>query len=140
MRYRIVIFSLLLSLVLVNNAFSASFALIVNKNNPAASISESDARQIYLGKKSAWDNGQPIVLYMQQSEELNREFSEVVTKKTSQQLQIYWKKALFTGTGRPPVEMKDDAEMKKFISVDPKGIGYISRSALDDSVKELKIR
>lgn len=140
MKYTTVLAATLLLATLATTALAADFVLIANKGNTISSLSENDARQIYLGKKSTWPDGQSIVLYMQQNEAVNSTFAEAVAKKTSQQFQIYWKKALFTGTGRPPIEVRDDAEMKKFIAADPRGIGYISRAAFDGSVKEINIR
>lgn len=139
MKYLKILFLILMFSGVTASAFAADFALVVNKNNTLTSLSENDAKQIYLGKKTSWSNGQTIVLYVQHDEAVTRSFVDSVTKKTVQQFYIYWKKALFTGTGTPPIELKDDAEMKKFIAADPRGIGYISRDALDGSVKEVKL-
>lgn len=140
MKYISVLVATLLLSSLATTVLAADFVLIANKGNTVSSLSENDARQIYLGKKSTWPDGQAIVLYMQQNEAVTGGFAEAVAKKTPQQFQIYWKKALFTGTGKPPIEVRDDAEMKKFIAADPRGIGYISRAAFDGSVKEISIR
>lgn len=134
-----ILFLSLLLCGLATSAFAADFALVVNKSNPLSSLSANDAKQMYLGKKTSWSNGQTIVLYSQYDEKVTQAFVDVVVKKTVQQFQIYWKKALFTGTGTPPIELKNDVEVKKFIAADPRGIGYISRAALDDSVKEIKL-
>ncbi len=60
--------------------------------------------------------------------------------KSAQQFSNFWKKALFTGTGRPPVKVMNDTEMKQKLASDPRGIGYISTAAVDDSVKVVKIK
>jgi len=95
---------------------------------------------IYLGNKKSWDNGEKIILYSQYDYVVRDAFTSKVLNKTGQQFATYWKKALFTGTGRPPVEVKNDLEMKKFIAADPRGIGYIDQASLDDSVKVVSIR
>ena len=139
MKYLTILFVSLVLVGFATTAFAADFVLIVNKNNALSSLSGNDAKQIYLGKKTSWNNGQSIVLYIQQDEAVTQSFAEAVVKKTVQQFQIYWKKALFTGTGTPPIELKNDDEMKKFIAADPRGLGYISRGSLDGSVKEIKL-
>jgi ABC-type phosphate transport system substrate-binding protein len=126
-------------MVFASSAVAADIVLVVNKSNPVSSLSAQDAKMIYLGNKKSWDNGEKITLYSQYDYAVREDFTGKVLNKTGQQFATYWKKALFTGTGRPPIEVKDDAEMKKFIAIDPRGIGYISSTALDDSVKALVI-
>jgi len=131
---------ILLLIVLPAVSFAADYVLVVNKNNPVSSLSREEAKQIYLGKKTTWDNGQKVLLYSQSNSNLTEALAQDVMKKTAQQLQIFWKKALFTGTGYPPIELSSDSEVKKFVAADPKGIGYISAAALDDTVRQVKLR
>ena len=42
---------------------------------------------------------------------------------------------MFTGKGTPPKEYAGNAEVKKAVAADPKAIGYIDKSAVDDTVK-----
>lgn len=140
MKRLILVMTALLATVLVSPVAAADYALVVNRENPVSTISSNDVKQIFLGKKTVWDGGAPIMLYIQQDEQVTALFVEDALKKTPQQFQIYWKKALFTGTGKLPIELHGDSDMKKFIAADVKGIGYISRSALDESVKEVKLK
>lgn len=136
----LLICSVMALMVLSATTAAADIVLVVNKGNPISSVSAQDAKLIYLGDKKSWDNGEKINLYSQYDYVVRDAFTSKVVNKTGQQFATYWKKALFTGTGRPPVEVKDDKEMKKFISADPRGIGYIDSSSLDDSVKVVNIR
>lgn len=135
----------LVSLVMVmmlfaTTAMATDVVLVVNKANPVASLSDKIAKKIFLGKKGSWDSGDKIMLYSQYDAQITDSFARKVLNKSAQQFATFWKKALFTGTGRPPIEVKDDAEMLKFIAADPRGIGYISRSAVDGSVKVIKLQ
>lgn len=139
MKLRMTLMLVAAAFLFSGSALAADYILIVNKANTTVSVSSKDAKKIYLGKKSSWDDGGRIVLYSQQSPELTKAFTEGVVKKSPQQFMVFWKKALFTGTGKPPVEVSSDAEMKKVVAQNPNGIGYINASALDDSVKQLQI-
>jgi len=132
--------SVIVLMVLSATTAAADIVLVVNTGNPVSSISTQDAKLIFLGNKKSWDNGEKIILYSQYDYVVRDAFTSKMLNKTGQQFATYWKKALFTGTGRPPVEVKNDVEMKKFISADPRGIGYIDSSSLDDSVKVVKVR
>ena len=46
-----------------------------------------------------------------------------------------WSKLVFTGKATPPKEYAGNAEVKKAAATDPKAIGYIDKSAVDDTVK-----
>jgi len=123
----------------VMSAYASDYAIIVHKDNPVSVLSKSDLKQIYLGKKGSWTNGESIVLYSLQDPDVTETFTSEIMSKSAQQFSLYWKKALFTGTGRPPLEMNSTAEMKRFIAADPRGIGYIPKSEVDGSVKVVKI-
>jgi len=136
----LLICSVIVLMVLSATTAAADIVLVVNKGNPVGSISAQDAKLIFLGNKKSWDNGEKIILYSQYDYVVRDAFTSKMLNKTGQQFATYWKKALFTGTGRPPVEVKNDVEMKKFISADPRGIGYIDSSSVDDSVKIVTVR
>ena len=55
------------------------------------------------------------------------------------QFQMYWRRALYSGTGIPPQKLADDAAMKKEITANPRSIGYISADSFDDTVKWVRI-
>ena len=63
------------------------------------------------------------------------EFYKKVLEKEPSQVQAIWAKIVFTGKGKPPKEYKSSAEVKKAISENVNAIGYIEKSAVDDSVK-----
>jgi len=45
------------------------------------------------------------------------------------------RKLVFTGKATQPKEFASNAEVKKAVAADPKAIGYIDKSAVDDTVK-----
>ena len=138
---RIKAFIILVVLIVSFNsmALAADVVLIINKANPMATVSNQDAQNIFLGKKTTWDTGKKIVLVDQQNQRVLDFFAKSIVKKSSQQYATYWKKALFTGTGIPPKAVDDDAEVKAFITGNKDAIGYISSAALDGSVKKLDL-
>ncbi len=42
---------------------------------------------------------------------------------------------IFTSRGQPPKEVTSGAQMKQRIAEDPRAIGYIDQSLVDDSVR-----
>ena len=111
--------------------------VIVNKGN-ANSVDSDFVRRIYTGALKGWPDGSPV-LALDQSEgtEAREQFSNTVLRKNMANLKAIWSQNIFTGKGLPPRLASPDAEMKRIVAAEPRAIGYIWRSQLDDSVKAI---
>jgi len=117
----------------------SSLADVVVVGNPALpdGMSKSDAKKVFLGKKSKYAGGNLKVIELTSANAEKEEFRSKVTKKSLAQLESYWSKQLFTGKGKPPVEVSNSNMIKAMIAQNPKGIGYIDEANVDGSVKVL---
>jgi ABC-type phosphate transport system substrate-binding protein len=109
---------------------SAEIVVIVNKDNPASRMFSEQASQFFLGKSAMFtpiDQGE--------GSKIRTEFYQKVADKDPAQVKAIWSKLVFTGKATPPKEFKSNAEVKKAVADDPKAIGYIDKSAVDESVK-----
>ncbi|MCE3260966.1 MAG: hypothetical protein K0R43_45 [Pseudoduganella sp.] len=110
-------------------ALAAEIVVIVNPKNPATRMFSEQAAQFFLGKSSLFT---PI----EHTEgPLRNEFSQKVLGKDTAQVKTQWSKLVFTGKGTAPKEYATSAEVKKAVAADVQAIGYIEKSAVDDSVK-----
>lgn len=110
--------------------FAAELVVIVNPKNPATRMFSEQAAQFFLGKSTLftpieYDDGVAI----------RNEFYAKVLQKDAAQVKTIWSKLVFTGKGTAPKEYKSAAEVKKAVAADVSAIGYIDKSAVDDSVK-----
>jgi len=129
---KIVISLALTALTMASFALSASAetVVIVSQKNPATRMFSEQASQFFLGKSTLFTpidqaEGSPI----------RAEFYRKVADKDAAQVKALWSKLVFTGKGTPPKEYTGNAEVKKAVAADPKAIGYIDKSAVDDTVK-----
>ena len=110
-------------------ALAAEIVVIVNPKNPASRMFSEQAAQFFLGKSTLFT---PV----EHTEgPLRNEFSQKVLGKDSAQVKAQWSKLVFTGKGTAPKEYGSSAEVKKAVAADVQAIGYIEKSAVDDSVK-----
>lgn len=109
---------------------SAEIVVIVNKANPATRMFSEQASQFFLGKSNMFT---PVD--QSESAPIRAEFYHKVADKDPSQVKAIWSKLVFTGKGQPPKEYTSNAEVKKAVAADPKAIGYIDKSAVDDTVK-----
>jgi ABC-type phosphate transport system substrate-binding protein len=108
---------------------AAEIVVVVNPKNPATRMFSEQAAQFFLGKSALFT---PI----EHTEgPLRNEFSQKVLGKDATQVKTQWSKLVFTGKGTAPKEFGSSAEVKKAVAADVNAIGYIEKSAVDDSVK-----
>lgn len=131
MKNHLLSLSLLIAGATINFPLCASeIAVIVNQKNPATKMFAEQAAQFFLGKSSTFT---PVD--QSQGSSIRAEFYEKVTGKDGSQVKAIWSKIVFTGKGVLPVEYATSAEVKKAVAANPNAIGYIEKSAVDDSVK-----
>jgi ABC-type phosphate transport system substrate-binding protein len=111
-------------------AHAAEIAVIVNPKNPATRMFSEQAAQFFIGKSTLFT---PVE--HNEGSALRNEFNTKVLGKDSAQVKSIWSKLVFTGKGTAPKEYANSAEVKKAVAADPSAIGYIEKSAVDDSVK-----
>ena len=108
----------------------AEVVVVVNPKAAESSLTKDQVAQFFLGKSTAMTPvDQP------DSAPVRAEFYKKVTDKDASQVKALWSKLVFTGKATMPKEVGDSAAVKKAVAADPKGIGYIDKSAADASVK-----
>jgi len=120
---------------------SAEVVAVVSAENPVSTLSKSQIADIFLGKMTRFPDGReasPIDQVENSSE--REEFYLKFAGKAPAQIKAYWSKIIFTGRGRPPPEVSNDVEVKKFIAKHPDAIGYIEQKWVDDSVKVIRTK
>jgi len=108
----------------------AETVVIVNPANPATRMFSEQAAQFFLGKSAMFT---PID--QAEGSHIRNDFYQKIADKDAAQVKAIWSKLVFTGKATAPKEMKSNAEVKKAVAADPKAIGYIDKSAVDDTVK-----
>ena len=108
----------------------AELVIIVNQQNPATRIFPSQAAQFFLG-------GSVLFTPVEQVEgsPIRAEFCKKVLEKSPDQVEAIWSKIVFAAKGKPPKQYKSSAEVKKAVADNVNAIGYIEKSAVDDTVK-----
>lgn len=129
-----------LLLLLNASAWALEVVLAVHPETRVESLSSQDVQMIFLGKKTAWNDGTPIVPFVQVESELTEAFINEKLGLTPRQYYLYWRKALFTGQGIPPAEVAGDTEMQQRLLATPGAIGYLARGALAPGVSAITVR
>lgn len=115
-----------------------SIVVIVNNENPIASLTASEAKLFYLRKlKSRWPginkNIRPVDRKTKCSERST--FYETILKMDDKAVESYFAERQFQNAERVPEKMNSDSEVIDYVSSEIGAIGYIKASSLTADAK-----
>ncbi|MBU0990977.1 MAG: substrate-binding domain-containing protein [Proteobacteria bacterium] len=112
---------------------------ICNKNIPVNTLSRNDIKNIFIGKKTTWDNQQKITFVVLKTENVYKEFLLEYLRKNKQQYELYWRQMIFTGEGFFPKFIDSEDKLIKFVAETDGAIGFLSHETDNDTVKIISI-
>jgi ABC-type phosphate transport system substrate-binding protein len=121
------------SMLFCTSAFSG-VVVIVHPSN-AATMDKKAISKVFLGKSKKFPGGGTALPIDISKGDVKSEFTKKVLGKSDSQIKAYWSKLLFTGKGQAPKSVDDDAAVIDLVSKNPSIIGYVSDSAVNDTVK-----
>lgn len=120
-------------------AAADSVAVIAHPSVPEKELNKTRLLDIYSGDVKNWSDGKPvIVMDLKPTGEIKETFYKYLGKSPSR-MKSLWMKRMLSGEGDPPLAVDSEAEMLKKVAATPGAIGFISRSAVTDTVKTLAI-
>ena len=122
------IFQLFLILfVLPQTVFAASnYYVVANIGNIDNSISKSELRDVYLGKKTFWpDNSRVNFSLVNHGNPNTEKFIAEVLDQSSDEFNRYWRRKLFSGSGVPPQRFNSEQELLEFVGKQKGAIGIV---------------
>lgn len=120
-------------------AVDSRLVVIAHPDCGTDSVSADFIQNVYIGKTAKWGNGAKAEPGTLKGGEIHELFLKDLVSKSVSQFSTFWKKIVFTGKGKPPKELADEAAMVEFVKSTPGAIGYVSASAAVEGVKVLKV-
>lgn len=122
-------------------ASATDVVTVVASNSSVTTLSRDQIGDLFLGKTSRFPDGeQAAPIDQPEGSHVRDAFYAAFTGKSAAQVKAYWSRLIFTGRGQPPREVANSLEVKRQLSQNPKAIGYIERSLVDESVRVLLAR
>ncbi|MBU0995043.1 MAG: substrate-binding domain-containing protein [Proteobacteria bacterium] len=113
--------------------------IIANTSVPVNALSETELRDIYIGKEKKWGPNLKIVPVIMPSEKLHDKFVVKFTRKSSTQFKNWWMRLMFTGEGLFPKTAASEKDLIEKVSETEGAIGYASTEINTDTVKTIMI-
>jgi ABC-type phosphate transport system substrate-binding protein len=136
-------------LVLITLAVSApagagadtSVAVIVNQSSSVRDLSLRDLEKMLKVEKQYWDDGKKVYLVLQESGSAEKEIiREKLLRMSESDIKKLMLAKLFRGDITAlPKTLSSRASVVKFVATIPNAIGYVDVSAVDPSVRVLRI-
>ncbi|MBI9091565.1 MAG: substrate-binding domain-containing protein [Desulfobacterium sp.] len=118
---------LLMAIPLIGSlATAGTVKIITNASNSVETVDDNLVKNIFLGKKKNWPNGDHAQFVVLSSGETHKSFLQTYVKKSSAQFKNYWKKQVFTGKGKNPKSFASEGEIVTYVTNTPGTIGYVS--------------
>lgn len=110
--------------------------VIVNKANPASSLSRDELRPIFQTTKKAWSFGEDAQpLNLPEDSALRNDFDQAVLGLDPERVARYWTDRKVRGGARPPIRVATTGAMLKAVASKPGAIGYVRFSEVNGTVK-----
>ena len=118
-----------------------SVVVVVSAASGVTEISRLHLADLYMGRTTRLPNGQLAVPIDQTAgSTVRKAFSATYLERSEAQMKAHWSKIIFTGRGRPPAEVADDAAVRDIVAGDPRAIGYIDASLVDSRLRVVRVR
>jgi ABC-type phosphate transport system substrate-binding protein len=115
-------------------AGSEDLAVIVHASRQA-SLTPAELARIYLRQRRHWRDGEPILPVNREAGSSSRRlFVRRIFGGDTRRLAVYWNQQYFKGV-LPPATLASDEAVRRFVAGEPRSIGYVAASAVDESVR-----
>lgn len=122
--------SLIIVAAFVATTAAQAGELVLIANPAVGTLTKEQVADVFLGKSQ---NLTPID--QPEGSPIYADFYKKATGRDVAQVKSTWSRVVFTGKGQPPKQLTDSAAVRKAVAADPKGVGYVEKTAVDGSVK-----
>lgn len=130
---------LTLAALLVLDAAAGDYVMVVNKDNGVASVSRSDLKRLYTGKKKTVGEFKAVPINLPLNTKLAGQFLKENVGMSPQEYKEYWIEQQIKGLASAPMIQKADASVIAMVSQLPGAIGYVSADADVSAVKKVAV-
>ncbi len=133
--------SLALVLTVAVSAPGDGLAIVVHPASRLDTVSRTELSKIFLGRLRTWSDGSPAVPVDQLPDRPVRErFSRQILGRSVVNVEVYWKRMIFSGRGIPPDELRDDQQVLEFVRRTPGAVGYVDAATAPTGVRRLALQ
>ena len=114
--------------------------VVVAAASPTTVLDRNELADLFLGRTTRFPDGRPAVPVDQsQGSQARTDFYTGYLGRSASEIKAHWSKVVFTGRGSPPRAVADTEQLRLLIASSPSYVSYLDRSAVDRSLKVVRI-
>ena len=128
--YRIYLATFLLFSLVVSSSASGNSYVVMSSTDSTVkeNIDIADLRDIFLGNRLFWRNGERIFpAHIPKETQKMKVFLNQVLSMSPRKFNKHWRRRLFSGKGHPPLELDSDRKTIDYVKTTNGAIGVIGR-------------
>lgn len=118
---------------------AGNIVVVVNSASTISKVTASELSKLFMGKSKTVAGEKAVPINQDVESQPRADFSDKILGRTVKKIVDYWKKRIFSGKGKAPKEVSDDAKVIAYVSENPNALGYIAASNLTDKVKAIPV-
>ncbi|PCJ31169.1 MAG: hypothetical protein COA90_07075 [Gammaproteobacteria bacterium] len=121
--------------IAMSDIVMSDIVVVTNKDNPIKTLTKKQIIDIYMGRRSTYPNGQPVIAIDQKTDGLTRKlFYKHLVNKTVSEINAYWARLLFSGRAMPPKTAENIASIVEMLKNNKSAIAYMNLDDLTDDI------
>ena len=140
MKLRVIVAAMVTVMLLPALTLAGNVVIIGNSSVPVSELSKKDIGNIFLGKRTAWEDDSKVIFVVLNDAKIQKAFLKEFVNKSLSQYDRFWKKQVFTGKGSSPRAYTSEKELVKYVSETKGAIGYVLVGTNLDAVKTIRVK
>ncbi|MFW6088419.1 MAG: phosphate ABC transporter substrate-binding protein [Gemmatimonadota bacterium] len=114
--------------------------VVVSADSEVRAIPRLHLADLYLGRTTRFPNGEPAEPIDQGATSAARaDFYQRYLGRSLVEIKAHWSRLIFTGRGRPPMDVPGGEDVRRLVADNPRAIGYVERRLVDRSIRVLRV-
>lgn len=116
------------------------FVVIVHPATTVSTISRAELSKIFLKRLRTWEDGsRAMPVNLPPESPLREAFSRRIHDRSVVNIEVYWKRQIFSGRSVPPPEARDDVAVVAYVRRTPGAVGYVDSRTAIEGVRRLRL-
>ncbi|WP_241908623.1 hypothetical protein [Enterovibrio norvegicus] len=114
----------------------AGLVVVVNKDNPVASLSTRQVIDLYMGRYTSYPDGRAVnTTDLPDNSPEREDFYRQLVGKSVAQINAYWARLLFTGKAEPPSAKSSSEDVVMYVEGNSNAIAYLHENSVTPGLK-----
>jgi hypothetical protein len=117
----------------------ADYYIVVNESNATASLTQTEALHLFMGRSRAFPDGGTAKTFELAGDDRRAGFYRALAGMGLAQVNSYWARLMFSGRNLPPQQLDGSAAMIEMVRRDPAAIGWLPEAPSQEGLRTVLV-